>query len=220
MATKSGIRTKQIAKYFSHAIILIIPFILSCEHNVLDDLSEIEDCGNGNFEWFTPSDTTGEYYCITGVRLSPLDKEQIGNITHYYFTGTLRNQLVFQVQTEYKKIDSLEVAQFPDSAIVNDPIPGVVVNPIIWNEPVLRFNKDIQYKGQIIEAFENILNYDDLSDLSIFFPYLISPFAIHKIDLKKEDFQIERGCYELYAEWHTKDGLQISDSVSVFIDLK
>lgn len=205
----------------SLCLVIIAGFVANgCQHGIVENASTVQNCGATDLEYFVPSDRVGEYYYITGVRLLPLDKEQIGNITHYYRSDTLRNQVAFEVQTEYKLIDSLELRQFPDSAVVGDPLPGVVVNPIIWNDPVLRFNKAIRFRGQTILAFENILNYDDREGLDLVFPYMISPFAIHEIHLKKEYFQVENGCYELYAEWHTKDGLKISDTVTVFIDLR
>ncbi|MCH8327531.1 MAG: hypothetical protein IID15_03285 [Candidatus Marinimicrobia bacterium] len=77
------------------------------------------------------------------------------------------------------------------------------------------------YKGQTIEAYDNILDYQEsISDPSIFFPPFLTPYAIHSIILDVNDFEFENGPYEVFAEWNSRGGQHFADTLSLLLEFE
>ncbi|MBC8186270.1 hypothetical protein H8E88_34745 [candidate division KSB1 bacterium] len=213
-------------KYFLELFLFMMFFLLvltlQCRKNATNVQNEMEDCGSTDMSLFVPSDTTGEFVLITGVRIRPMDEGELDRcgLDNYFARPSLKNGILFAFYTEYKYIDSTEIPYQIDSSQLADMNHPKVINRVNSSHSncALRFSKDIKYKGQLIPAFENVLIYDD-GDLDIYFSYTLSPFTVHMADLKKEFFEFEKGCYEVYAEWHTIFDETISDTVMVYIDV-
>ena len=140
---------------------------------------------------------------ITGVEITALDKLQNENRISYFHSDTLRGQLVFEVKTQYE----LHGGTFEDfyNSLSDNPLSDQLMprveNPISWSGGLFKINKDIETDGVLIKANKNLVGYDN-----VFFPYSISPFAIHSLRLEKEHFQIKKGTYKIYAAWKNVEG--------------
>jgi hypothetical protein len=198
------------------ALLAVVAAVVSCNDRGVPTgtaLTPPTDCGI--FELFRPADTVGDYYYITGVRVFPLDKLSHDGITDFFFCRTLRGQIAFSIQTEYRRLRQNELSAFP--GIRSDPIVGDIVNPIKWTNASLRVDRDIGYRGQIIPAGANILDRVPIKVPSFYFPLVISPFAIAEIHMSTTDFSLSNGEYHLVTSWETFDNKTISDTVDVMV---
>jgi hypothetical protein len=155
---------------------------------------------------------------ITGVRLTPLDKRQEGIMTHYFHSDTLRGQVVFEVKTLYRMEGGTLEDFYNSQGSTEDRLVPRVTNPLVWGKAWLRSNKDIESDGVTVKARDNILQYENLNG-RYYFPYALSPFAIHNIRLDTDRFQIQKGKYKIYAGWENVEGKVFSDEIEVYIDI-
>lgn len=208
-------------KYLTVFLFLALFNVLSCQKNS-ESVNPIEEspCGSTELHLFTPSDTVGSMFYLTGVRLLPLDIEQRGDATYLYHRAVLRHTVRWWVQLEYKMVDSSEISAFskPDK---DPPIPPTV-NPIRFNLSLctLRFNRDIRYRTRTIPAGTNLLADLSVADTSLYFPISVGPVAIQDLIFNTGDFHFEPGCYQLSASWTTVKGEILQDTSRVYINLE
>lgn len=175
-------------------------FVLSCNNSSEPDVNSIKELTA----------------YITGVELKALDKKQIGNITNYFHSDTLSEQIILEVKTLYR-LEGGTPEDFNRSAGSDEKLPKVA-NPLVWGKGSFRFNKDIESDGTTILANDDILAYTILEG-RYFFPYSLSPFAIHSIIMDKAHFQIKKGFYKIQASWENIEGKTFEDEIEVYIDI-
>lgn len=156
---------------------------------------------------------------LTGVAIQPLDRKQEGAQTHLFHSDTLRGQVVFMVRTLSKIVgDGRPGTGDTAGDTAGDESPGEILNPTVWGESVFSFDRPIQVRGETVAAGTNLLELPDFLDV-LYFPMQLSPFALHEAHLRLEHVQVPRGLYHVYLSWRTTDGLTLSDTVEVFIDV-
>ena len=155
---------------------------------------------------------------LTGVKLTAVDKEQNGNVINFFYSDTLREQIVFIVNALYR-LEGGTMEDFDNSLEPGEDqrLPRVT-NPLVWGKGILKFNKDIQSNGIIINANDNILEYNELKG-RYYFTYAIAPFTAHEIRMDKKYFQIEDGFYRIYAAWENIEGKIFEDEIEVYFDI-
>lgn len=169
-----------------------------------------------------PSDEQREETCtipvvrITGVDVTPIDREQRDGQTHYSFPDTLRGQVAFQAETEYEKLGEETVA-CPDDPLA-DPMPGQVVNPVEGMGYVVRFDRPLQVLDEAIPAETNLLEVEALQD-EYGLRSRLSPFAIVELHFDRTIYTFPEDAYRGAFAWITSEGEIIGDSVQVYIDL-
>lgn len=154
---------------------------------------------------------------ITGVELKALDKEQVGNIIKYFHSDTLSGQINLEVKTLYRLEGGTLEDFYRSTGSGDDKIPRVT-NPLVWGKCSFKFNKDIESDGISVLANDDILTFTNLKG-RYFFPYALSPFAIHNITMDKAHFQIKKGSYKIYASWKNVEGKTFEDEIEVYIDI-
>ena len=202
---------------------VVVACLVSCH-----DYGVVEDEGNasvdcGNFEIFRPQEDVGNYYYINGVRVFPLDRKTENGITHIFYCKTLRYQIGFFINTEYRRLRYDELKDIPGiktDPIIGDTIPGKIVNPIKYEHASIQFDKDIYYRGALIPAHTNLLQQVPISVPTFYFPLTISPWVFQGIDMSRNDFYLPNGKYSLVVGWETYDNKTISDTVDVTIFFK
>jgi len=195
---------------------LLVLFLNRCNNGMDNSLNE--DCGT-NLEVFSPTDTVGTVFLITGVRILPL--ERTPDLASF-FSPKLHYRFEFSVEAEWKKIDSTEAAAIHDPRPINFPDEGLILNHIETgfdtSRAVLKFNKDITYKGRVIPAGTDIINLIGVNYKEMLFPWTMA-FGFEPILFNQADFKAEKGCYQMIVWWKTSMNQTLSDTVNVFLDL-
>ncbi|MDY7015886.1 MAG: hypothetical protein SVX43_20285 [Cyanobacteriota bacterium] len=155
---------------------------------------------------------------MNAVDVRPLDRKQVGEMTHFFHSDTLKGQLVFAVSTYCEVQDRESPARTSTSvAVASDELPPMNLrNSTRFGESSLKFDKPIRVNGETIAAGVNLLDLERREDY-LLFPEAIEPFVIHQVHLRPEFFDIPKGDYTLSFEWKTDDGRVLSDTVSVEI---
>jgi hypothetical protein len=151
---------------------------------------------------------------INGVNVKPLDRE--GN--NYFYTDTLKNQVVFSV---YIESETVGIAQVPDITNIGDMSPGKVKNPTHAAYASLSMNRIIFYKNEKIEPDTNLIHHSSafpVEDLS--FNTSLFPFAAEQIHFNTSSFHFDTGDYEILFQWGNKEGEYFRDTVHVHINLQ
>lgn len=170
-----------------------------------------------------PSAEEGEEACtipvvrITGVDVTPIDREPSAGQMHDAFPDTLRGQVAFQAETEYEKLGEETVA-CPDDPLA-DPMPGKVINPVDRLGHVVRFDRPIRVFDAVMPAEANLLEVGALQD-EYGLRRRLSPFGIVELHFDRAVYTFHEDAYRGVFAWITSEGEVISDSVQVYIDLQ
>lgn len=146
---------------------------------------------------------------ITGVQVQPMDR--LGN--NFFYTDTLRYQILFHVYTE-SEIIGYDTVENTSAETADDQFPGFVDNPALPGYTSLTFNKSVLYKKSAIEPFTNLLDRADIT-----FPYDLSPFGVGQVTFSRDEFTIQDGEYSLIFQWGNEHEL-FTDTVNVHYALE
>lgn len=160
---------------------------------------------------------------LTGVEVTPLDKEINNGVANYFYSDTLTNQLYFEVNAKYKvKGGTLEefydsIKDESDNVAVDVRLPRVS-NPLETGKCWFKCNKNFECDGIEIKANTNILKYPEIED-NYYFTLGISAFASNEVILDTEKFKFENGKYKFYFGWENVKGKVLDDEIDVFLNL-
>lgn len=162
---------------------------------------------------------------ITGVDVRAIDRRQEGQLTHYFWTDTLRQLVQFEVRAAFERLPSAGGAAAATDPLATDPYPGDLVNPtlrernsIVLDRPVIHRGVEIP-AGTNLVAVEAIRNSFDgmMSDLLHSGP---SPFAVTEVAFRLHAFDFAPGPHTFTFRWETAEGEVFADTVAVVIDLR
>ena len=144
------------------------------------------------------------HYTLTGVKVTPIDKTERGDVKSDRLTHGIR----FDIQTTYVLVKGTEAEPFE------------ILNPTVESKSSLTLDKPVTFKGENVPAGTNLLKYKkfDGSFLNVLMPDLF-PFAIHTASIMK-DFELPADTYNVKLEWTTTQGQVFSETVKVYIDVK
>ncbi len=153
-----------------------------------------------------------------------INTTQGNNYLETVHTDTLRNQLAFETNShiEFAALEKPAFEGFMNVAY--GCIENILLNPVILNESSFSTNRPIYTRDEhgmvmteYIPAFTNLLA-DARAKDKIEFPasLALENEAVTRVDINN-NLVFEQGDYEFYFKWQTSDGIELSDTVRVYL---
>jgi len=169
-------------------------------------------------------------YYLTGIYSYPIDvninTSQNDTYTETIRTDTLRNQLAFETNTHVEFAALKRRNDF--NGFINTAygcIDNVLLNPIDISVSSFSTNKAISIRdargisGSLddISPYTNLLQ-EELIKSQIDFPTALTlEESITRININ-DNILFPEGDYEFYFKWQTSNGIQLMDTVQVYLD--
>jgi hypothetical protein len=171
------------------------------------------------------------HYYLKDITTQPIDVKVNANQNDSYLetitTDTLRNQLAFQTSS-HVEFAALEKSNSQFHGFMNVAygcIENVLLNPIdiskssfSTNRPIyIRDERGIAGLADSITAHSNLLDHPKIQ-AQVDFPTDLSleEDAVTQIQIN-ENLVFPQGDYEFYFKWETSDGIELSDTVQVYL---
>jgi hypothetical protein len=194
-------------------IILILIILLIC-YNIFFSCSKKNNSSVNSTDLECPE--PGKFL-ISGVEVHAVERKISGSVANDFYSDTLTYWIRFDIITKYKEI----MGKLSEIFYLNSQCnPGEILNLTVREKTRFYFDKSIFFKGEVIPAFTNLLQYQEFdgSTYNVSVSEL-SPFAIKSATIKR-DFVIPPDNYQVFFEWTSTRDEVFSDTVKVYINVK